>query len=102
MFENPILFSSLVSIIITLVFFFINKDRDKKDQDPGKNTKYLVVFGIVFIVSLIGKICYGSKVIDNIEKRVDKMLGSSSSIVNEGNSLETTVMPSTSGETPPF
>ena len=103
MFDNPILFSSLVSIIITLIYFFINKDRDKKDKDPNKNTKYLVVFGIVFIVSLIGKICYGSKVLDNIEERVDKMLGGGLSNMNEANNLETTAMPNTtSGETPPF
>ena len=58
MFENPILFGLLTGLIVTLVFFFYNKESDKKNMDPGKNTKYLVVFGIVFIVGLIGKILY--------------------------------------------
>ena len=113
MFENPILFGLLTGLIITLVFFFVNKDRDKKNQDPGKNTKYLVVFGIVFIIGLIGKICYSSNTLDNIEEKVDKILGGSNFIggsnsvsngVSNGiSNIETSAMPSaSSGETPPF
>jgi hypothetical protein len=113
MFENPILFGLLTGLIITLVFFFVNKDRDKKNQDPGKNTKYLVVFGIVFIIGLIGKICYSSNTLDNIEEKVDKILGGSNfiggsnsvsnSVSNGISNIETSAMPSaSSGETPPF
>ena len=113
MFENPILFGLLTGLIITLVFFFVNKDRDKKNQDPGKNTKYLVVFGIVFIIGLIGKICYSSNTLDNIEEKVDQILGGSNFIggsngisngVSNGiSNIETSAMPSaSSGETPPF
>ena len=117
MFENPILFGLLTGLIITLVFFFVNKDRDKKNQDPGKNTKYLVVFGIVFIIGLIGKICYSSNTLDNIEERVDKILGGSNfiggsnsvsnsvrnGVSNSISNIETSAMPSaSSGETPPF
>jgi hypothetical protein len=120
MFENPILFGLLTGLIVTLVFFFVNKEKDKKDKDPGKNTKYLVVFGIVFIVGLIGKICYSSNALDNIEEKVDKILGgnlsggsnivsnSISNGINNGinngiSNIETSAMPSTSsGETPPF
>tara|TARA_B110000211_G_scaffold41862_1_gene43505 strand:- start:3059 stop:3400 length:342 start_codon:yes stop_codon:yes gene_type:complete len=113
MFENPILFGLLTGLIVTLVFFFVNKDRDKKNQDPGKNTKYLVVFGIVFIVGLIGKICYSSNTLDNIEEKVDKILGGSNfiggsnsvsnSVSNGISNIETSAMPSaSSGETPPF
>jgi hypothetical protein len=113
MFENPILFGLLTGLIVTLVFFFVNKDRDKKNQDPGKNTKYLVVFGIVFIIGLIGKICYSSNTLDNIEEKVDKILGGSNFIggsnsvsngVSNGiSNIETSAMPSaSSGETPPF
>ena len=58
MFENPIMFSMLVSIIITLGYFFMNKEKDKKDPRPEKNMKYMILFGVMFIVSLIGKICY--------------------------------------------
>jgi hypothetical protein len=117
MFENPILFGLLTGLIVTLVFFFVNKEKDKKNKDPGKNTKYLVVFGIVFIVGLIGKICYGSKALDNIEEKVDKILGGSNfnggsnsvsngvsnSVSNSVSNIETSAMPSaSSGETPPF
>ena len=58
MFENPIMFSMLVSVIITLGYFFMNKEKDKKDLRPEKNMKYMILFGVMFIVSLIGKICY--------------------------------------------
>mgnify|MGYP001396879299 CR=1 FL=1 len=101
MFDNPILFASVTGLIVTLVYFFVNKERDKKDRDPGKNTKYIVVFGIVFIIGLIGKICYNGS-LDEIEDRVEKILkggSSSNDIVSE---IETSAMPSTSGETPPF
>ena len=54
MFENPIMFSMLVSVIITLGYFFMNKEKDKKDPRPEKNMKYMILFGVMFIVSLIG------------------------------------------------
>ena len=99
MFDNPILFASVISLIVTLVFFFVNKEKDKKDKNTGKNTKYIVVFGIVFIIGLIGKICYNGS-LDEIEDKVEKILrGGSSDIVSE---IETSAIPSTSGETPPF
>jgi hypothetical protein len=108
MFDNPILFALLIGVIASLLYFFVNKDKDKVDKNPNKNTKYLVVFGIVFVVSLIGKICYGSKILDNIDERVDKMLGGSSlSVSNDmsnsvSDSIDSIVKSSTGGETPPF
>ena len=42
MFENPIMFSMLVSVIITLGYFFMNKEKDKKDPRPEKNMKYMI------------------------------------------------------------
>ena len=104
MFENPILFGLLVSIIITLIFFFVNKEKDKKNKDPGKNTKYLVVFGIMFIISLIGKICYSSETINNIEDKVEKILSGGANSISSNNIEVSTpnISPSVSGETPPF
>ena len=52
MFDNPILFALLIGVIASLLYFFVNKEKDKKDKNPNKNTKYLVVFGIVFIVEM--------------------------------------------------
>jgi hypothetical protein len=102
MFENPILFGLLTGLIVTLVFFFYNKESDKKNMDPGKNTKYLVVFGIVFIVGLIGKILYSNNTLDIIEEKVDKILGGSNiDCLNSSSNIETSEMPS-SGENPPF
>ena len=107
MFENPILFGLLTGLIVTLVFFFYNKESDKKNMDPGKNTKYLVVFGIVFIVGLIGKILYSNNTLDIIEEKVDKILGGSNfndsnfNGLNSSRNIETSEMPS-SGENPPF
>ena len=62
MFENPIMFSMLVSVLITLGYFFMNKEKDKKDPRPEKNMKYMILFGVIFIVSLIGKIVSGNHV----------------------------------------
>lgn len=102
MFENPILFGLLTGLIVTLVFFFYNKESDKKNMDPGKNTKYLVVFGIIFIVGLIGKILYSNNTLDIIEEKVDKILGGSNfNGLNSSSNIETSEMPS-SGENPPF
>ena len=85
----------------------MNKENDKKDRDPGKNTKYLVVFGIVFIVGLIGKICYGCNALDNIEEKVEKILGGSiysnvPSKVTGGSSNSIATIDASTSELPPF
>ena len=58
MFENPILFAMLVSSVVALAYYLFNRDRDKKNKIDNPNMKYVLVFGIVFIVSLIGNIMY--------------------------------------------
>jgi hypothetical protein len=103
MFDNPILFALLIGTISSLVYFFLNKEKDKKDKNPNKNTKYLVVFAILFIVSLIGKICYNGKILNNIDDKVNNMLGGSSLSMNDTDiSNIDNVIPSTSVESPPF
>tara|TARA_B100000902_G_C27231973_1_gene875335 strand:- start:821 stop:1129 length:309 start_codon:yes stop_codon:yes gene_type:complete len=102
MFDNPILFALLIGTISSLVYFFLNKEKDKQDKNPNKNTKYLVIFAILFIISLIGKICYNGKILDNIDDRVNNMLGGSSLSVNDTDiSNVDNVIPPTS-ESPPF
>ena len=100
MFDNPILFALLIGVIASLLYFFVNKDRDKKDKNPNKNTKYLVVFGIVFVVSLIGKIVYSGNTLEKLEERVEKVISGSmdlpSSVSNESFDKVS------GGETPPF
>ena len=78
MFENPIMFSMLISVLITLGYFFMNKEKDKKDPRPEKNMKYMILFGIMFIISLIGKICYSGS-IDIIEETIEKVVSANKS-----------------------
>lgn len=100
MFDNPILFALLIGVIASLLYFFVNKDKDKKDKNPNKNTKYLVVFGIVFVVSLIGKIVYSGNTLEKLEERVEKVISGGmdlpSNVSNESFDKVS------SGETPPF
>lgn len=103
MFDNPILFALLIGVIASLLYFFVNKDRDKVDKNPNKNTKYLVVFGIVFVICLISKIVYGGNTLEKIEKRVEKVISGGmdfpSSISSESFDKVGDVQ---TGETPPF
>jgi len=70
MFDNPILFSLLISSIVALGYYMFNRENDKKNYDLNKNMKYILVFGIVFIICLIGKIYYSN----TIEKTVEKVV----------------------------
>ena len=81
MFENPITFALLVSSVISLAFYLFNREKDKKSRDSNPNMKYVLVFGIVFILGLIGKILFNgssqsvessvAEVVDDIVKEVD-------------------------------
>ena len=108
MFENPIMFSMLVSVIITLGYFFMNKEQDKKDPRPEKNMKYMILFGAMFIVSLIGKICYTGNfniIEGTIEKVVSNGEGSSNAITDIDTNIELSAGTSngiSSADAPPF
>jgi len=108
MFENPIMFSMLVSVIITLGYFFMNKEKDKKDPRPEKNMKYMILFGAMFIVSLIGKICYTGNfniIEGTIEKVVSNGGGSSNAITDIDTNIELSAGTSSgisSADVPPF
>jgi len=108
MFENPIMFSMLVSVIITLGYFFMNKEKDKKDPRPEKNMKYMILFGAMFIVSLIGKICYTGNfniIEGTIEKVVSNGEGSSNAITDIDTNIELSAGTSSgisSADAPPF
>lgn len=100
MFDNSILFALLIGVIASLLYFFVNKDKDKMDKNPNKNTKYLVVFGIVFVVSLIGKIVYSGNTLEKLEERVEKVISSGIDLPSSvSDSFDNKVI---SGETPPF
>ena len=65
MFENPIIFALIISLSISICFYLFNREKDKKTNDFNPNMKYIIVFGIVFIIGLIGKILYsGSNTVD--------------------------------------
>jgi len=77
MFENPITFALLVSSVVTLAFYLFNREKDKKNRDSNPNMKYVLVFGIVFILGLIGKILFNSSsqsVESAVEEAVDDMV----------------------------
>ena len=74
MFDNPIIFSLLISSIIALGFYIFNREKDKQNFDPNKNMKYVLVFGIVFIVCLLGKICFNDTISDKVEETVEKVV----------------------------
>ena len=81
MFENPITFALLVSSVVCLAFYLFNREKDKKSRDSNPNMKYVLVFGIVFILGLIGRILFNGssqsvesaveEVVDDIVKEVD-------------------------------
>ena len=104
MFDNPILFALLIGVIASLLYFFVNKDKDKVDKNPNKNTKYLVVFGIVFVVSLIGKIVYSGNTLEKLEERVEKVISGGMDLSSSVSSVSFDKISSgvQSGETPPF
>ena len=97
MFDNPIIFSLLISSIIALGFYIFNRDKDKQNFDPNKNMKYVLVFGIVFIVCLLGKICFNDTV-SEIQETVEKVV----SIGGEVDVPSSTVEMSDVGGQPPF
>jgi len=81
MFENPITFALLVSSVVSLAYYLFNREKDKKSRDSNPNMKYVLVFGIVFILGLIGRILYNGssqsvesvveEAVDDIVKEVD-------------------------------
>lgn len=107
MFENPIMFSMLVSVLITLGYFFMNKEKDKKDPRPEKNMKYMILFGVMFIVSLIGKICYTGNfnIIEGTIESVVSNVGGSSNVPEIDTNIELSAGTSngiSSADAPPF
>ena len=74
MFENPITFALLVSSVVSLAYYLFNREKDKKNIDSNPNMKYVLVFGIVFILGLIGRILFngsGHSVKSVVEDAVD-------------------------------
>ena len=97
MFDNPIIFSLLISSIIALGFYIFNREKDKQNFDPNKNMKYVLVFGIVFIVCLLGKICFNN-IPDKVEEAVEKVVSVGGSEADVSNTVEMSDV----GGQPPF
>jgi len=74
MFDEPIVFAMLLSSMISLGYYMFNREKDKKNKDENPNMKYILTFGIVFIVALIGKILYGNKNNLNIEESIERVV----------------------------
>ena len=74
MFDNPITFSLLIASLLSLGYFLVNRTKEQNNPDPNKNMKYILVFGIVFIICLIGKMCFSGK-LSGIEKTITESVG---------------------------
>jgi len=74
MFDEPIVFALLISSIVSLGYYLFYKDKDKKSRDLNPNMKYVLTFGIVFIVSLLGKILYSGRTISKVEEVVERVI----------------------------
>ena len=97
MFDNPIIFSLLISSIIALGFYIFNREKDKQNFDPNKNMKYVLVFGIVFIICLIGKICFND-IPGKVEETIEKVVSVGASEPEISNPVEMSDV----GGQPPF
>ena len=96
MFENPITFALLVSSVVSLAYYLFNREKDKKNIDSNPNMKYVLVFGIVFILGLIGRILFngsGHSVKSVVEDAVDDIVKEVS--IDGGNEMDV-------GGQPPF
>ena len=94
MFENPITFALLVSSVISLAFYLFNREKDKKSKDSNPNMKYVLVFGIVFILGLIGKILFNSSS-QSVENVVEEVIEEVANEVDGGGEIDV-------GGQPPF
>ena len=101
MFDNPITFSLLIASLLSLGYFLVNRTKEQNNPDPNKNMKYVLVFGIVFIVCLIGKMCFSGK-LSSIEKTITESVGGGegSKILSVPTGGE--VVSDVSGGQPPF
>jgi len=73
MFDEPIIFALLVSSVISLGYYMFNREKERQNRDPNPNMKYVLTFGIVFIISLLGKILYGEN-ISKVEEVVEQVV----------------------------
>ena len=69
MFNNSIAFSLLIASLISLGYFFRRNAKEQNNPDPNKNMKYVLIFGIIFIVCLIGKLCFSGKILEFLKKQ---------------------------------
>lgn len=81
MFNNSITFSLLIASLISLGYFLVNRTKEQNNPDPNKNMKYILIFGIIFIVCLIGKLCFSGKILD-IEKTITDSVGGGKEILS--------------------
>jgi len=73
MFDEPIVFALLISSIVSLGYYMFNRENDKKNRDENPNMKYVLTFGLVYIISLLGKILYGANNL-NIEESLERVV----------------------------
>jgi hypothetical protein len=101
MFDNPITFSLLIASLLSLGYFLVNRTKEQNNPDPNKNMKYVLVFGIVFIVCLIGKMCFSGK-LSSIEKTITESVGGGEEILKVSEVVNDVGGGDIGGGQPPF
>jgi len=74
MFDEPMVFALLISSLISLGYYMFNREKDRQNRNHNPNMKYVLTFGIVFIVSLLGKILYNGRDISKVEEVVERVV----------------------------
>ena len=59
MLDSSLGFSLFVSIIITGIIYFVNRDKYINSDNKEKMNDTIIIFVIIFIVVLISKLCIG-------------------------------------------
>jgi len=59
MLSSSLGFSLFVSIIISSVIYFVNRDKYDVNSQKDKMNDTIIVFVIIFIVVLVSKLCIG-------------------------------------------
>jgi hypothetical protein len=90
MFENPVIFSLIMGLIVSIGYLIYYKNKENKEKK--KNS--VILFSIVFVLSLIINICF----VCNDDDVSLKKVGGFKKILNENNNIS----PSRTRDIPPF
>ena len=72
MLDSDIGFSLMVSSVITVIVYFVTREKNKTEQEQkDKLNDTIIVFVITLIVVLFGKLCMGGQTSTTLVKATD-------------------------------